>query len=395
MSPNAGIIAAAVHDPWDVVVIGAGPAGTIAARQLAIEGLCVLLVEKARLPRDKVCGGCLGGVALDLLEAMGLGELPARCGGVPLQTMQLASGYSTATFPVGRRIALSRRTFDDALVRAAVDAGVTVCDDAAAHLDPATNAESRSISLQHRGTTVTVQARAVVVATGLAAAPADCTTRTSPRSRIGLGAVMEGCPDNFPVGTLRMACGAAGYVGITAVEDGRVDIAAAIDPATLAAAKSPGQLLGGLLREAGLPPMHTLEAAHWRGTPLLTRRTTPLAAHRCLIIGDAASYAEPFTGEGIGWAMQSAVLASSLLGNALHHWDSETERRWAKLYAQHISRNQRCCFLLSRMLRSAAVRKLAVRTLQWAPRLGKPVIRRLDEPATPFLMNARMITHGR
>src|SRR5688572_33495727 len=46
---------------WDAVVIGAGPAGSVAARQLALQGKRVLLVEKDKLPRDKVCGGCLGG----------------------------------------------------------------------------------------------------------------------------------------------------------------------------------------------------------------------------------------------------------------------------------------------------------------------------------------------
>ena len=67
---------------WDVLVLGAGPAGAAAARQLARRGHRVLIVEKARLPRAKVCGGCLSGGALDVLQMIGLGDLPIRCGGV-------------------------------------------------------------------------------------------------------------------------------------------------------------------------------------------------------------------------------------------------------------------------------------------------------------------------
>ena len=84
------------QDSWDVVVLGAGPAGAIAARQFAHQGHCVLLVEKSQFPRFKVCGGCLGGAALDVLEDLGLGDLPTKCGGVPLQRMRLASGGSIA-----------------------------------------------------------------------------------------------------------------------------------------------------------------------------------------------------------------------------------------------------------------------------------------------------------
>ena len=44
---------------WDVVVVGAGPAGAVVARELALAGATVLLVDRRRFPRNKVCGGCL------------------------------------------------------------------------------------------------------------------------------------------------------------------------------------------------------------------------------------------------------------------------------------------------------------------------------------------------
>ena len=49
---------------WDVTVIGAGPAGTVAAIQLAARGMKTLLLDSKSFPRDKVCGGCLNQPAM-------------------------------------------------------------------------------------------------------------------------------------------------------------------------------------------------------------------------------------------------------------------------------------------------------------------------------------------
>ncbi len=63
---------------WDAVVVGAGPAGALAAHQLAVGGARVLLVEKKRFPRWKVCGACLNGQALAVLDSTGLGARWSR-----------------------------------------------------------------------------------------------------------------------------------------------------------------------------------------------------------------------------------------------------------------------------------------------------------------------------
>ena len=53
---------------WDVVIIGAGPAGSTLALELTRQGFEVLLVDRASFPRGKVCGGCLNGNALAALD---------------------------------------------------------------------------------------------------------------------------------------------------------------------------------------------------------------------------------------------------------------------------------------------------------------------------------------
>src|SRR5436853_4340221 len=82
--------AAAEARTWDVAVVGAGPAGALAGRQLARRGLSVLLVDKAAFPRWKVCGCCLNGAALAVLGSVGLGELPKQLNAVRLTQARIA-----------------------------------------------------------------------------------------------------------------------------------------------------------------------------------------------------------------------------------------------------------------------------------------------------------------
>ena len=367
---------------WDAVVMGAGPAGAIAARQLALSGARVLLVDKARLPRDKVCGGCLGGAALDVLDSLGLGGLPAAIGGVPLNTFTLASGRATARVPIGRRIAVSRRSFDAELVREAHRAGATVCDGARAMLPPTNARDSRVVMLRQHDGDIAVYASVVLVATGLAAPPAGCLTHSAAQTRVGLGAILERAPCNAEAGELIMACGRQGYVGITGVEAGRYDVAAAVDPRALAG-RSPGAVVADIMTRSGRTPTIDLEAVSWHGTPPLTRSVTPLASDRCLLIGDAAAYVEPFTGEGIGWAMHSAVLAAELVTRYRGYWDESIVRTWPRIYARALGSRQRSCRVLSQSLRITAIRHLVTFGLSRVPALSGPIVHRLDRSFAP------------
>jgi menaquinone-9 beta-reductase len=359
------------NDPWDVIVVGGGPAGTIAARQLALQSLRVLLVEKASFPRFKVCGGCLGSEALDVLHEVGLGDLPMKAGGVPLRTMRLRCEGSAVELNLRRRVGLSRTLLDSLLLQEAALAGATICNETCGRLEPSDDLQLRSVELRHGEEIATVRAKVVLLATGIAASPAEFVARTWPKSRIGLATLLESGPIDLEPNTLHMACGASGYVGIAPVEEGCFDVAAAVDPAALAKAASPSALVGGILSEAGFPELEELKTASWRGTPLLTKQTRPLGTHRCLLIGDAAEYVEPFTGEGIGWAMRSALLACSLVLEGLKTWDTQIVDRYKMLYSRSLAGRQRRCRMISHLLlRSAFLRRLTLWSLRRAPLLA-------------------------
>jgi 2-polyprenyl-6-methoxyphenol hydroxylase-like FAD-dependent oxidoreductase len=108
-----------------------------------------------------------------------------------------------------------------------------------------------------------------------------------------------------------MATGRGGYVGLVRVEDGRLDMAAAFDPVFVKSVGGLGAAAETILREVGWPAPPALAEEPWKGTPALTRRARRLAGHRCFVVGDAAGYVEPFTGEGMAWAVMSAAAVAA------------------------------------------------------------------------------------
>src|SRR5262245_56633834 len=101
---------------WDVVVVGAGPAGRPGARGLAGRGRRVLLVDREPFPRWKVCGCCLNGRALATLVQVGMANLPWACGAVALTRVRLAARGREAVLPLPAGAVLSRQALDAALV---------------------------------------------------------------------------------------------------------------------------------------------------------------------------------------------------------------------------------------------------------------------------------------
>src|SRR5215203_4833180 len=98
----------------DVLISGAGPAGAIAALVLARRGVRVTLVDRARFPREKLCGDTINPGALSILRRLGLERLTE--GALPVRGMIVT----------GQGVAISRRVFDERLVAAAAAAGAQV-----------------------------------------------------------------------------------------------------------------------------------------------------------------------------------------------------------------------------------------------------------------------------
>jgi flavin-dependent dehydrogenase len=375
-------LARAARQPWEVVVVGAGPAGTLAARELARRGRAVLLVDRADFPRWKVCGCCLNARALAALTIAGLGELAPRLAAVPLREVRVAGRDCRARLALPGGAVLSRTAFDAALVAEAIAAGAAFLPRTHAALG-ALSGEGREVVLTEGSTTAIVRAALVLAADGLGGQFLGCAAAHAVfGSRVGAGAVAERAPDEFAAGCVYMACGSGGYVGLTRLEDGRLDVAAAFDVTAVRRAGGPGEAAAAILRETDWSSMPELSRLHWRGTPPLTRQATRPAAERVLALGDAAGYVEPFTGEGIAWALASALAVAPLADRLARHWDPAAGRTWATLHRNAIGGRQATCRVVARVLRHPHLAGVAIRLLGRFPGLAGPVVRRLNAAHT-------------
>ncbi len=373
---------------YDAVVIGAGPAGSVAARELARRGASVLLVERAAFPRPKVCGCCLNDAAVATLAAVGLGDLPRRCGAVPLTGVRVAAGRRSADLPLPG-VAVSREAFDVALRDAAVKAGATALHGVRATLG-ALRDGGREITLIGDGGARTVTARVVVVANGLGGRldPGDPAFDTLPAagSRIGAGVTVPPSdgPDFYAPGRVFMATAPGGYVGLVRLEDGRLDLAAAFDAGFVRTAGGLGHAAAAVLASVGWPLPPNVAGLPWKGTPTLTRRPRAVAGPRWFAVGDAAGYVEPFTGEGMAWAVQSAVALAPIAFNAVGKWADRRRVEWEDAHARLLGNRRWTCRAVARVLRSPGATAAAVRVLAALPGLARPVVARLNRPAAPF-----------
>lgn len=376
----------AAEATWDAIVVGAGPAGSFAAGQLARRGARTLLVDRKLFPRPKVCGACLNGHALRVLASAGLGDLVHSLGAMPLRRFQVHSGSRTASLRLPTGAAVSRDRFDTALVQQALAAGAGFLPGVNCKLLPheRPDAPHRDVELTPVGDEPlarTIRGRIVVMATGLghpAALPEDVfRSRVHPRSRIGVSGVL-GEPCGFDPGTIFMAVGRRGYAGLVQIEDGALNVAAALEAAFVRQCGGPGTAVARLLDDTGLPPLSAAGPAVWNGTLPLTRRARPLAAERVFLIGDAAGYAEPFTGEGIGWALTAAAAVVPLACAGIAHWDFRIAKQWARVYGRQIGRRQRVCRWIAAGLRRPRLAMGVLRVLSCSPWVANPLIRRIS-----------------
>lgn len=399
-----------ISDPdreWDAVVIGAGPAGSATALQLARAGRKVLLLEKRSWPRYKVCGCCLNQRSLTMFEHLGLSTSLRQLGGHRLDSVRIRTRRSSATVTIPNGRAVSRIAMDSLLVDAAVEAGAVFFDRTTATVAELMEKGLRTTITKHptHGTHV-LRTRLVVACDGLGHPSLkelrSLKDRITHRSHIGVGcslplnssAVESGSHDSAcPPHQIQLVVGRQGYVGLVRAEGEQIQLAAAVAPSFVAASGGPRSALGALMDEAGVEFGDLLATADVEGTPPLTRTINHPAAERLFLIGDSTGYVEPFTGEGMAWALSSSVAAAPLLERAIDRWSNDLVTSWSRTHARLVRRHQRACRGVAWLLRSSLARRVLVPTLAALPRIASPVIRELNHIPPAVSLRDAASTH--
>ena len=314
----------------DVIIAGAGPAGSIAALVLARAGARVLIVDRESFPRDKLCGDTLNPGALDLLASLGLSGGPiaqAR----PLAGMVLSGPRSSVRTLYGSGVtgrALVRRDLDMWLLDQAIRAGARFESGwiarSALVADLYGRPLVRGLALAARGRSET-PTRIPAIMTIAADGSRSTVARTlnlirHPRRprRWAFGVYASGIADAGEVGEMHVRPGY--YLGIAPLTDTLANVCVVTGPRP----EGPAPL--DVIRRA-VAQETTLAARFARAEfvsrvhvlgPLATDTRAP-GMQGLLLAGDAAGFVDPMTGDGLHLAMRGAVLAA---GEALRAIES-------------------------------------------------------------------------
>jgi len=317
----------------DVLVVGAGPAGSAAAARLAAAGWDVLLVDRAEFPRDKTCGDGLTPRAVRTLQTLGAFErVAARAHRLDAARIVSPGGHQLRIRFADHldgwphfALVLPRYELDDCLRQHAIASGARFLGDC--KVIAPLPARSGAVA-QRGGESLAIESRLVVLATGasLPLLRSFGFLRQLPPTVSAARAYWEGVEG--PDDTMEFFFDrrfARGYLWLFPLGEGRANIGLGLFPYNGQPRPSAARLLTEALADYA-PLASRLRRARRlspiKGYPLRTDFPHhPVVADGVLLAGEACGLVNPVTGEGIDLALESGLLAAAAADAALQRGD--------------------------------------------------------------------------
>src|SRR5438270_637924 len=286
----------------DVAIVGGGPAGSSCAAFCASAGLRTLLLEREKFPREKVCGDCVNPACWPILRRLGLEDLVRSLPHGKLDRVDfigIGGRRLSVDLPAGNdgEIAIKRSLFDEALLEHAAELGAELVERATvtALSSPDPRTEYWEISAADKKfnarTVVAADGRNSTVARLCGLLPASTKDRIALQTHVPL-------PPGFGNRVI-LEFRPEGYSGQAPVNEEELNLCLVSIPKKMAALRQWAE------SRFAISPGHS-----WRTITPLARAPIRPGQSMLFLVGDAARVVEPFTGEGIYYALASAELAA-------------------------------------------------------------------------------------
>ena len=313
----------------EAIVVGGGPAGSTFATALAESGHRVLLLDKARFPRHKACSDYINPAGAQLLAEMGVLDEALRRGARRMEGMvvhapdggQFTANYEKAE-PGRAALGLSRYHLDNLLLERAKAAGVTVCERAHVRHVLQDSGHVAGVAVTIDGSREELHAPIVVGADGrnsIVARELGLDHALRWPHKTGLATHYRGMKGLDRFGEMHIAPGV--YAGLAILEDGLTNVTVVVSVRDLERRSGSieeffsesiqrlpevARKLAGAERVGGI-----------RGVGSMACRSRRVTGDGYLLIGDAATFLDPFAGEGVYEALRGALLAAPVASAAI------------------------------------------------------------------------------
>ncbi len=307
---------------FDVAIVGSGPAGASCAAFCAMAGMRTLLLEREKFPREKVCGDCLNPSCTPVLKRLGVAEaIRALPHGKLTRVDFIAIGEKTISIdlPHDAEIAVKRSSFDQLLMHRAAQLGAEIRDGVTVTSVTGNNGWRINDSIRAR-TLVAADGRNSTVARLLGLLP------RIERERVALQTHLPLPRDFGPRVVLQFL--PQGYSGQAPVGEDELNLCLVGKPKSMPALRAWAE------SRFGVSLNHS-----WRTITPLRREAISPAQRNLFFVGDAARVVEPFTGEGIFYALRSGELAAQTIAANRDDYASAHEKLYrGRLWINRIAR---------------------------------------------------------